>query len=78
MEKTLSQLTVGDSFTLKYDLIRTEGGFSYKVKKSDRVYKVSKVNRMTIKTECGVNFKFASAGTHWRSNYDNGSVQLVK
>ena len=77
MEKILSQLTVGDKFTLKYDLIRTEGGFSYKVKKSDRVYEVARVNKMTIKTECGINFKFASTSKHWRSKFDNGSVTLI-
>lgn len=78
MEKLLSQLTVGDKFKLKYELIRTAGGFSYKVQKSDRVFEVSKVNRTTIQTLCGIAFKFASKGKHWRSQYNNGAVEIIK
>ena len=78
MEKLLSQLTVGDKFKLKYDLIRTAGGFSYKVQKSDRVFEVFKVNKTTIQTVCGIAFKFASKGNHWRLQYNNGSVEIIK
>lgn len=78
IEKKLSELSVGDKFKLKYDLIRTAGGFSYKVQKSDKVFEVFKVNKTTIQTVCGIAFKFASAGKHWRSQYDNGTVEIIK